>query len=326
MVNLQQLIAQAGMDPPGLAAVEQRIREAVVAEGEQAGDLGSYVLQAGGKRIRPALVLLSGTLRPNNLDQLVDLAVAVELIHMASLVHDDVIDRAEVRRGRHTINSVHGNRTAVLVGDYLFAKAFNLLSTQAVPRVLTLMTQVIGLMCEGEIQQASHIFNHCQTEDDYWERINKKTAQLISACCLASAWVIGADEQEADQMAQFGLNLGYAYQVVDDVLDFIGDQSTMGKPVCSDLAQGLVTLPLFPVLQHESHGPWLAERLSARRFDQEDLDLVCKMVQSTGAIEYAYRQARNRINSAKEYLRQIPSRHFQEIMGSMADMLCARVC
>jgi len=321
VLDVKALVLEAGMDPPGLGAIEDKISRVIASRTELLNQLSAKLLKAGGKRLRPALVMLSAAFKPCNAEDVISVAAAVELIHMASLIHDDIIDGASVRRGKETINAAAGNRAAVLIGDYLFAAAFNILSAGRQYEVLRLMTWAIKEMCEGEIKQAAQVFDYSQTEDDYFERIHKKTACLLSASCQAGAIISGLEQNYIGLMGEFGRNIGCAYQIIDDILDYIADTERLGKPVCSDLSQGIITLPLLHLLQHEKYGPRLKRMLEKRILSEKELSAVQKIVLDNGGIDYAYSRAGSYIESARSVLRRMPAASSRDILMRLTDFL-----
>ncbi|HHX73961.1 MAG TPA: polyprenyl synthetase family protein, partial [Firmicutes bacterium] len=268
---------------PGLQQVESRLQELSRAEAGWT-DAFSYVVTNGGKRLRPALVLLCGSFAPAFRSILVDVACAAELIHTASLVHDDVIDEAAYRRSRPTLSASFGQRQAVLYGDFLFAKAFSLLTGHGLSSVLGNMTRAISLMCEGEISQARALYDCRQTEADYYAYIYKKTAFFISACCLSGAEAGGLQQPLPNLLAAYGLQLGYAFQITDDLLDFTGQAETTGKPVLKDMREGYLTLPVLKLLRHPQHGHAARKIIEERAFSDENLLYICRALDKSGII------------------------------------------
>jgi len=209
----------------------------------------SYVVKEIGKGIRPALTLLSGKSYEYNLTYLLPMAVSVELMHTATLVHDDAIDKALTRRGQATINSIWGDEIAILMGDYLFAKAGESVSDTQTPRVIKLFSQTLATISSGEIGQFRGAFNLDQNRENYFHRIYSKTASLFSLSTQSGAILSKAPEESVTVMKEYGDNLGIAFQIVDDILDFTSTEEAMGKPVGSDLTQGTLTLPAMLLME-----------------------------------------------------------------------------
>jgi geranylgeranyl pyrophosphate synthase len=212
----------------------------------------SHVVRGTGKGIRPALTLLSGRSFEYDLAYLLPMAVSVELMHTATLVHDDAIDKSDTRRGQRTINSIWGDEIAILMGDYLFAKAGEYVADTQTPRVIKLFSQTLGTISRGEIVQWRGSYNADQTREDYFHRIYGKTASLFSLSTQSGAILSRASEAAVAIMKEYGDNLGIAFQIVDDILDFTSTEEAMGKPVGSDLTQGTLTLPAMLVLERRS--------------------------------------------------------------------------
>ena len=230
-----------------LAKVERQLGSVSEVKSPHLAELAGYIL-AGGKGIRPALTLLSGRFYNYNLDQLVPMAVAVELLHTATLVHDDAIDSSMVRRGRATVNKVWDEDKAILLGDYLFAKAGEFVATTGNLRAIMLFSLTLQTISDGEINQSFDAFNLEQTREHYFQRISGKTASLFAMATESGAILSDAPEESVQILKNYGYNLGIAFQIVDDVLDFVGTEKELGKPVGSDLIQGTLTLPAMLIL------------------------------------------------------------------------------
>ncbi len=233
-----------------LARVEDSLKAVSAVGFDRLAELLGYSLERSGKRIRPALTLLCGRFYTYDLDRLLPMAVSVELMHTATLVHDDAVDKSAVRRGRPTVNKVWGEDKAVLLGDYLFARAGEFCADTGNLRVIKLFSQTLGIISSGEIKQSFDAFNLEQTREDYLQRISSKTASLFSLATKSGAVLSRAPEMVVEALAEYGHNLGIAFQIVDDILDFVGTEEELGKPVGSDLAQGTLTLPAMLLLKY----------------------------------------------------------------------------
>lgn len=276
--------------------------------------------------MRPLLVILSSCKKKGDpeWDLVLDLAVAAEFIHTASLIHDDILDHADSRRGHPTINSVHGNHTAVLAGDYLFAAAFEIIAACRRPEVLSLMTAAIQDMCEGEIEQKKSQFDPKITLEDYLKRIEKKTASLLAACCGAGALAGGADPETVASASTFGRNLGMSYQIIDDLLDFVAEESTAGKPTGKDLAQGILTLPVIYLLQDSVHQERVSELIMKKSCCPSDLDYIMQAVRETGALAFAYQKAVQFAEKARACIAVLPSESYRVILLTLVGQILAR--
>lgn len=288
-----------------LNKVEKRLQFEVASVQQDIHSAASTLLTAGGKRIRPLFTLICSQLgKPHQYwDEIERVACALELIHMATLVHDDVIDHADLRRGSPTVRSRYGNLAAMYVGDYLFAKAISLLSGIQNARVHFELSNAIVKLCKGEIEQIRDLFNWDQTLHNYLRRIERKTALLISVSCSLGAIVSDAPERDIYLLRKFGYWTGMAFQVIDDVLDFSGEQSTVGKPVAGDLRQGNLTLPTL-LARRKSDGKRLM-KLVRPEMTATDADEAIDIVRQSGCIEEARNFAKLCMEKAIVYLDQI---------------------
>lgn len=259
-----------------------------------------HVLGGGGKRLRPALILLSGRLCGGPRDDLIRLAAAIELLHTATLLHDDVVDGAELRRGRATVASKWDPGLAVLSGDLLFSVAFSILASFGQPRMLELMSGVIMDLSRGEMSQYEHREDLDVTEAYYLALIQKKTAALMAASMLLGAMAAGSGPQVEHHLHRYGLSLGMAFQISDDVLDFDGSPEALGKQVVSDLDNGVITLPLIHSLRDSRIGPRLRTLLTEGT--SQGRDQVVLLIREAGGLDYARSKARSYGEEALEAL------------------------
>jgi len=309
---------------PGLKEVESRLQE--LSTGFDAyTPLFAKFVTGGGKRLRPSLVLLCGSLASAPTEVLIDVACAVELIHAASLVHDDIVDHATLRRGLPTISAQWGDHQAVLYGDFLFARAFSLLTKPHLAQILANMTKAISLMCEGEIKMANQLYNCSLTEKDYYDYIYKKTAFFLSACCLAGTQaskntppIIGK------ALAAFGLQLGYAFQLKDDLLDFTSHTEITGKPALHDLREGYLTLPVIKLLQHPFYGVQTKKIIAQRDFTDQNLTLIRQNLHESGIIKQLENDVRAFTTKAKLALNILPQKPSRVILARLADYIAQR--
>lgn len=282
-----------------LAAVEHELASIISSRVDLVTDIGSHLLRAGGKRLRPALYILCAKSGRPDPAGLVPVAAAVELIHMATLVHDDVIDDATTRRGMATANARWGNLVTVLAGDYLFAKAFSLIATHGGNEALKILTGTICAICEGEISQAQDTFNPAQTEEEYLARIGKKTADFIAASCELGALTAGLPPRDVQALREYGYAIGMAFQITDDLLDVTASSEQIGKPAGNDLRQGVLTLPVIYALRHSNRREELRGIIAAREMADEDVRRGLAVVHTTDAVEYCYRQANDYLAAAR---------------------------
>ncbi|MBI3741230.1 MAG: polyprenyl synthetase family protein [Chloroflexi bacterium] len=232
------------------------------------------LMQSGGKRIRPALAILSSKFYPADADKVVTLAVAVELVHAATLIHDDLIDKSAKRRGSPTINSRWSATATVLAGDYLLARAAEIAASIENFRLMRIFAQTLMKICVGEIRQDFGGAQWPPDQQEYFDHIDSKTATLFSACTEGGAILSGASEPEIDALKKYGHDLGMAFQIADDLLDFTADESKLGKPVGSDLRQGTFTLPVFFFIAQDARGVKLKEIVQNNGQNSGDLDAL----------------------------------------------------
>ena len=286
-------------------------------------ELLGYSLGSSGKRIRPVLTLLSGKFYNYNLGYLLPMAVAVELLHIASLVHDDVIDKSAVRRGRPTVNDVWGKDKAVLLGDYLFAKAGEFCASTGNLRVIKLFSQTMATISIGELNQTFDAFNLEQTREHYLDRISNKTASLFMLATESGAILSQAPERSVEVLREYGLNLGIAFQIVDDILDFIGTEEELGKPVGSDLAQGTLTLPTMLLLRY------YPESNPIRRFFQDRGELETKnraieLIRNSPIVQECYDIAANYGAKSCQNLNLLPDNASRQVLIDLAGYIVGR--
>jgi heptaprenyl diphosphate synthase len=282
------------------------------------------LLQSGGKRIRPLFTLYSGMCFAPLNPLMIQAAVAAELIHMASLVHDDVIDESATRRGKPTVNSLYGDHAAILTGDYLFAEAFNILSTHQLLSSMSYLVEAIQAMCEGEVNQADEQFSSSISLQHYFQRITNKTGKLLAACCQSGAILGGASSEELTQMLEYGLNIGYAYQITDDILDISGDADSLGKPVGADLVNGNITLPILYLLDNSIYGNWLREIMKTRKISRLGVQSIKEALICSGCLDQAYATATQCIIHAKASLDKIPASPYRSTLVDLADSILQR--
>lgn len=271
-----------------------------------------HLITAGGKRLRPALAFLGAKFHNYDFQKVLPMAVALELTHMATLVHDDVVDSSMTRRNIPTTKAIYGNRISTHMGDYILAKSLQLIACYESPVIAGLVADISVKMCIGEIQQLSSANKTDQTVKNYFNRIKRKTALLIMASSFLGALICGAPPSVLKPLKRYGYNIGMAFQITDDILDMAADQKELGKPVGSDLRQGILTLPLIYALRHSPERDRLARIVTREEKSDEDVHEACLLAQSCGGIDYSNRVAQRFIRKARdqiELLPDIPSRH-----------------
>ncbi|HZP26863.1 MAG TPA: polyprenyl synthetase family protein [Dehalococcoidia bacterium] len=281
------------------------------------------VITGSGKRLRPALALLAGTFGEYRLDLLVPLAASVELLHTATLVHDDVIDGATTRRGHTTVNAMFHNSTTVMLGDYMFANAADLVARTGNIRVIRLFSHTLLVMAKGEIGQDMSAYDSRQGVQDYLHRIAGKTASLFATACEGGAIIGGEPEEHIQALRDYGYNLGMAFQIVDDILDFTGDETEMGKPVGSDLWQGTLTLPSLILMdRYPQDNP--VTKLFGNRRRREHLDQAVTMVRESDIPGESFAMARSFCDKAREAISILPERPALETLLNLTDYILER--
>ena len=286
----------------------------------------AHALSSPGKRVRTALTLLSGKLLDYRFEKLLPLSVAFEMVHLATLVHDDIIDDASTRRGIPTVNSRYGNNVAILLGDYLFAKTAGLIADVEDFRIDHLFSETVARVCEGTIIELLSARQLDLSVEAYLERINRKTACLMSACCKGGAIVGGGTDAQIALLEQFGLNLGIAFQIIDDVLDYSGSEAVIGKPAGNDLRQGLVTLPLIYALQGEQNGrlDGVSAVLRESQPDTAAVDDIVHWVRNSPAIHESFDLARHYAARARAVLSEFASTPDRAVLEELVDFVIAR--
>jgi octaprenyl-diphosphate synthase len=309
-----------------LNQVEREIGLESVASVEAVTYIGQYLQSGGGKRLRPILVLLCGKLFSENHPALVRMAAVVEMIHTATLVHDDVIDMAKTRRGRPSINVVWGNHTSVLAGDWLYMQAFQAALRERNFAVLDLLINLTQMMVEGELLQLDRIGKIAVTEADYMELIDRKTASLFSACARLGAIAGGADEAAESRLGEYAWNLGIAFQLIDDVLDFTSREKILGKPVGNDLREGKVTLPLIYALESaEPEERRLVETVLADgNYDQVPFGKILQILHRHSGVERARERAQSFTEKARAIILEFPDSLYRRALRSVTDLVTDR--
>lgn len=290
-------------------------------------DVSEYLIGSGGKRIRPMLLMLVARAFGYTGPRVATMGCVVEYIHTATLLHDDVVDDAKMRRGSQSANSKWSNEASVLVGDFLFAKSFSLMASDADGRILKTMSQACTLLSEGEVLQLMNMYNLRLKEEEYLGVVYRKTAALIAASCRIGALIPDSPPTFADAIHQFGVQIGYAFQLVDDALDYMGDAQRTGKSVGEDLREGNVTLPLIRVCAQATGSEF--ERLNrlvvnAEEIHAEDMDDVLELMNKYGAVDYTLDRARGYVEAGKAALSVLPDSPHVDVLRDVADYIADR--
>ncbi|QJD82421.1 heptaprenyl diphosphate synthase component II [Cohnella herbarum] len=322
-MKIMQLYAAMKSD---LQSIEDQMVQTVTSDLPILSETSLHLLKAGGKRIRPVFVLLSGKFGDYSIDTLKKVAVPLELIHMASLVHDDVIDDADTRRGQLTVKSKWDNRIAMYTGDYIYAKALIVVSDLAKPRIHQILSGAMVQMCIGEMEQIRDFFNVEQSVRNYLRRIRRKTALLIAISCQLGAMATDAPARTSHALYRFGYNVGMAYQIIDDLLDLRGTEKAIGKPPGSDLRQGNITLPVLFALEDDSLKPQLLKEIYSIRDGEGPANSApaVKLVRSSRGIKPAEDLADRYIEKALKALESLPDIPAKRNLADIARFVAKR--
>jgi octaprenyl-diphosphate synthase len=288
--------------------------------------IGQYLQTGGGKRLRPMLVLLSGKLFGQSTPELIRMAAVVEMIHTATLVHDDVIDMAKTRRGRPSINVVWGNHTSVLAGDWLYMQAFQVALRERNFPILDILINLTQMMVEGELLQLDRIGKIGVTEADYMELIDRKTASLFSACARLGAITQNASSETEARLGEYAWNLGIAFQLIDDILDFTSREKILGKPVGNDLREGKVTLPLIYALEtaDSDERKRVETVLADGNYDQVPFAKILQILTRHNTIERARERAQSFADKARQIIHEFPDSPYQRALLAVTQMVTDR--
>ena len=309
-----------------LDRVEREISLESVASVDAVTTISRYLQDGGGKRLRPILVLLASQLVGGVSDGSIHMAAVVEMIHAATLVHDDVIDIAKTRRGRPSSNAIWGNHTCVLAGDWLYMQAFQIALRERNFHVLDLLIALTQLMVEGELLQLECIGKIDISEADYMELVDRKTASLFSACARLGAMMGGADESAEARLGEFSWNLGIAFQLVDDVLDFTSNEKVLGKPVGSDLREGKVTLPLIYALSDaQPEERRLVETvLTDGNYERVPLAQILRLIERHHGFDRVRERAQAFTDKARAIVSEFPDSPYQRAMSALTELVTDR--
>jgi heptaprenyl diphosphate synthase len=304
-----------GPAAPELRIVEQTLRNDVAHDPPEVSRPMSELLEAGGKRIRPTLVLLSAMCGAYERDPAISAAIAAEVTHAATLVHDDVIDRSPTRRGRPTVAAALGEEPAIVVGDFYFAKAYEWAARTNRPEAVAVLAGAVMEMCAGEVRQQSIRYIYSTGIDEYMRRIEAKTATLTAACCDIGALLGGLADPEREALRAYGRELGLAFQIADDVLDYTGTEREVGKPIGHDVAEGFATLPfMLASIKLEDN----------RRLDAHEAHRVAEEVRNSRGPQRALDEARKHADAARQRLRTIGGREATDAMAALTDYVVSR--
>ena len=307
-----------------LELVNQLIVEQLHSNVDMVENVGHYIVDAGGKRLRPVLVLLSAAALGRSDTAHITFATIIEFIHTATLLHDDVVDISSLRRGRPSANAQFGNAPSVLVGDFLYTRAFQLMVRLGNMDILAHMAETTNIIAEGEVLQLTRAGDASTDETQYLDVITRKTAILFAAACYGAATLSGVEEASRNTLREFGLNLGIAFQMIDDVLDYDGDPATMGKNVGDDLMEGKVTLPLIHALRNGSAAEQAAVRRAITEKNSDQIDQITTAVRRCGALDYTRARARHYHDIALDKLLSLPASNARNALERITELSLSR--
>lgn len=307
-----------------IAAVDRLILQELTSDVVLINQIGKYIVNSGGKRLRPVLLLLAAKALQYRGDHHLILAAVIEFIHTATLLHDDVVDESDLRRGRNTVNAVWGNAASVLVGDYLLSRTFEMMVQTGNMRVMDLVSHTTTAIAEGEVLQLLNVHNPATTESRYLEVISRKTAILFSAATQLGAVLSESPQEIETALRNYGLHLGIAFQLIDDVLDYRADPEQTGKNLGDDLAEGKPTLPLIHAIQHSSEAQADIIRNAIKQGNRESFADIYNIIESCDAIAYTERRAEEEAQQAIDALAMVPASQFKDALIGLADFSVQR--
>ncbi|HET7306533.1 MAG TPA: octaprenyl diphosphate synthase [Gammaproteobacteria bacterium] len=299
-------------------AVDAMIHSELHSEVALINQLGHYIVNGGGKRLRPLLVLLTARLCEYQGRAHIDLAAIIEFIHTATLLHDDVVDSSKLRRGRETANEIWGNEAAVLVGDFLYSRTFQMMVRVGDMRVMEIMSDTTNMIAEGEVLQLLNTHDPATTEERHLEVVRRKTAKLFEAAAQVGAVLAEQPIAHEQALARYGMHLGIAFQLIDDALDYGGDSDELGKNVGNDLAEGKPTLPLIYAMRHGSSTQARLVREAIENGRADCLTDITAAIHETGALDYTRSRAQAEADAALEALSRFPASTYRDALENLA--------
>jgi octaprenyl-diphosphate synthase len=320
-VNFDDVAALASED---MSAVNRLIRSSLESDVELVSQVSEYIVMSGGKRLRPLIVLLAARAFGYEGDQHVRAAAIVEFIHTATLLHDDVVDSSDRRRGRDSANNVFGNQASVLVGDFLYSRSFQMMVDIDDMRVMQILADATNTIAAGEVQQLMNVHDPDTSEDDYQQVIYRKTARLFEAGAQIAAVLAGRAAEDETAMIEYGRHLGTAFQLVDDALDYDASADELGKNLGDDLAEGKPTLPLIYAMREGTEAQRELIRSAILEGGLDQLDEIQDVIRATGALEYTARRARAAADAAIATLADLPENDHRQALIALAEFAIQR--
>jgi octaprenyl-diphosphate synthase len=306
-----------------LTLVDRVIRDRLASDVALVNQVAEYIIAGGGKRLRPLVVVVAARACGHN-SRHTEAAAIIELIHTATLLHDDVVDASDLRRGRDTANSLWGNEASVLVGDYLYSRAFEMMVDIGEMRIMDIMASATNKIAEGEVLQLMNANDPETTEQRYFDVIYRKTAKLFEAGCGVAGILAGASKEQQDGLLRYGKHLGTAFQLVDDALDYSSTAAELGKNLGDDLAEGKPTLPLIHALKNGNAEQQAMIRNAIEHGGLDQLAAITAAIESTGGLAYTARRARQEADLAKTALRVLADSPYKQALSELADFAVAR--
>ena len=309
-----------------LKAVEDDLKMFTKSANPIIADISSYLFKNEGKRIRPALLILCAKLLNYQGTEHIRMSTLVETIHTASLLHDDIIDNSDLRRGQETVHTRWGKNITVLLGDYLYIKTLGLSLMSRKQEIVRILTNTSTEMIDGELKEYYYSGNLELDEENYLEILKKKTASLFNAACLIGGLLADGLDEDKEKLAEYGYNIGMAFQIVDDLLDYTGDQKELGKPILSDLIEGRITLPLIYTLKKSSlsEKKIISNLITSIKTDKSARNKLLKWIVSNGALDYTINKANDYSSRSKKIISQFPKSIYRDILTLVPDFLLKR--
>lgn len=307
-----------------LNAVDQLIQQRLQSDVALINQLGYYIINSGGKRLRPAIAILSARACGYDGDKHINLATIIEFIHTATLLHDDVVDNSDMRRGQETANNLWGNEASVLVGDFLYTRSFEMMVEMDSMRLMQILSHTTNVIAEGEVLQLLNCHDADTTEARYLEVIHHKTAKLFEAAGQLGAVICKAPAEIEDAMARYAMHLGSAFQLVDDLLDYSQSSETIGKNIGDDLAEGKPTLPLIYAMQKGNEQQASVIRQAIENGERDRIDEIITIINETGAIDYTAHAATEEVAQAKAALDSLPDSDYKQALIGLAEFSISR--
>jgi len=302
-----------------LASVDKLIQNRLQSDVALINQLGFYIINSGGKRLRPAIAILSARACGYQGDKHINLATIIEFIHTATLLHDDVVDNSDMRRGQETANNLWGNEASVLVGDFLYTRSFEMMVEMDSMRLMQILSRTTNIIAEGEVLQLLNCHDADTTEARYLEVIHHKTAKLFEAAGQLGAVICHASEEIERAMALYAMHLGSAFQLVDDLLDYSQSSETIGKNIGDDLAEGKPTLPLIYAMRQGNQEQAAIIRQAIENGERDRIEDIVRIINETGAIDYTARAASNEVAHAKTALDILPDSDYKQALLGLAE-------